>query len=201
MWKEQEYGTRRCINCGYLGKKDTTGFEEECFIASAGDRINGQLSSHRTLRVSIGQFITLPWCSVDRANLKDEVDQLDSPQTENKRIFDVIAKDRKCQWWYPWREFYSPKEMYADSMMLAMRKGQQDFEMQMEKDRKEFDLRLFEMSQRIEKDNKAIVERSDRFNRRITWLIVLLAILGTVLTFFQLAFPDGIPWLIKLFTK
>ncbi len=76
-------------------------------------------------------------------------------------------------------------------MMLAMEKRREEFEMQMEKDRKAFDLKLFEMSQRIQNDSKAIVEKSDRFNRRITVLIIILAVLEVAGTLLALFFPNG----------
>ncbi|MFC2072475.1 hypothetical protein ACFLUU_07230 [Chloroflexota bacterium] len=188
MWKKEEYGDGSCINCGYLGKKDMEGFGE-IWTASAEDRTTGQLVRHLTF---MGSHKTVPWCFVGKFNLKDEVDQLDNPQiNEATRIFSVLRKDRQCPSWYHWREFSSPKEQWDESVILAMEKRRQDFEIQMEKDRKEFDLKLFEMSQRIQKDSKAIVEKSDRFNRKITVLIIILAVLEVAGTLLALFFPNG----------
>jgi len=79
---------------------------------------------------------------------------------------------------------------------------------QIEKDRRDFEIELFKMNERIQrdsqaimKDSKAIVEREDKFTRRITKLIILLAILEVVGTFLALAYPNGFfwpSWLIKL---
>jgi len=83
--------------------------------------------------------------------------------------------------------------------MLAMEERREKFEQQMEKDRKEFDLKLFEISQRVQSDSAEIAKRSDTFNRRITLFFIVLTILAVIGTFLSLAFPNGIPWLISLF--
>jgi Zn ribbon nucleic-acid-binding protein len=95
MWKSEEYGTRRCINCGYLGKKDTEGLGE-CFAVSAEDRQSGELSHHKTFHGHLIQISTIPWCFVAKADLRDEIAQLGSKETEDKRTFGVITKDRNC---------------------------------------------------------------------------------------------------------
>lgn len=136
MWKSsEEYGKGQCINCGYLGKKDTEGYSK-IWTVSAEDRTTGQLARHLTFFGGSTHLNTVPWCLVGKANLKDEVDQLGSQQTEDKRIFSIITKHRNCPSWYVWREFSSPKEQWEESMMLAMEKRREDFEKLMEKEKR-----------------------------------------------------------------
>ncbi len=156
MWKKEEYGDDKCINCGYLGKKDTQGFGRECFIASAEERTTGNLAHH--IIPGMSSLTTVPWCFCGKFNLKDEVDQLDDPQiNEVSRIFSVLTKDRHCPSWYPWREFSSPKEQWDESVMLAMEKRQQDFEIQMEKERRGFEVRLQELNERDRKRTNRVM--------------------------------------------
>ncbi len=72
-----------------------------------------------------------------------------------------------------------------------MEEKREKFEQRLEKDRKEFDLKLFELSQKIQNDSKEIVEKSDKFNRRITIFIIVLAVLEVAGTLLALFFPDG----------
>jgi len=62
---------------------------------------------------------------------------------------------------------------------------------QLEQDRRAFDIKLFEISQKVQEDSRAIAERGDTFTRKITWFFIILAVLkvvGTLLAFF---FPNG----------
>jgi len=70
MWGKEKYGDRKCINCGYLGKKDTEGYAQTCFIANAEERTTGQLLAHSILGSVC--LRTIPWCFADKSNLKDE---------------------------------------------------------------------------------------------------------------------------------
>jgi hypothetical protein len=160
MWKSEVYGTRCCINCGYLGKKDVNGFNEECFTASAEDRSNGRLARHATFRGAVGNFITVPWCFVGKADLKQELDQIHNESSEEARILSVLKTDRNCPSWYPWREFASPKEQWQESVMLAMEDRQRKFEERMEETRRGFETQ-------IEERNRLERRRTDRL---MIWL-------------------------------
>ena len=83
--------------------------------------------------------------------------------------------------------------------MMAMEERREKFEQQMERDRKEFDLKLFEISQKVQSDSAKVADKAEKFNRRVTWFFVVLAVLGLAGTFLALAFPDGIQWLVDLF--
>lgn len=187
MWKSEEYGTGRCINCGYLGKKDTAGFGEMCFTVSAEDRTTGQLARHSTLNVRPGQFITVPWCFVGKVNLKEELDHLPVQQTEEERIRSLIGKDRNCPSWYPWREFASPREQWEESVMLAMEERREKFEKRMEQERKDFELGLEERNRRERK-------RTDRI---MIWLTVAAIIFAAAQVYAAMASINPDHWLFR----
>ena len=155
MWKEEEYGHDKCINCGYLGKKDTLGLGQECYIANAEERTTGTLSHHTI--ITRMRLDTVPWCFVGKADLNDEVEQLDSQIDRTTRTLSIITKDRHCPSWYVWREFSSPKEQWEESMMLAMEKRREDFEQRVEKERKEFELKLDEANRQERKRTNIII--------------------------------------------
>jgi hypothetical protein len=175
MWKSEVYGTRRCINCGYLGKKDVNGFNEECFTASAEDRLNGRLARHVTFRGAVGNFITVPWCFVGKADLKHEIDQTDTKGIEETRILSVLEKDRNCPSWYPWREFTSPKEQWQESVMLAMEDRQRKFEEHMEETRRAFETQ-------IEESNRLDRRRTDRLMIWLGFAAIVFAAAQIVVT-------------------
>ena len=70
---------------------------------------------------------------------------------------------------------------------------------QLEQDRRDFELKLFELSQKVQQDSKEIAQRSeklaqssDNFQRRITWFFIVLAILEV--TFGGAAIAVGLWW-------
>jgi len=79
IWKEEIFGTRRCVNCGFLGKKDSISSVSICYEATAVDRQSGNLTETRSLptaNASIGQrpkISTLPWCFVGKADFIKEL--------------------------------------------------------------------------------------------------------------------------------
>lgn len=198
IWREELYGTRRCVNCGFLGKRSPQ-FDEVCFHASGKDRISGIFNRHHTLAGGETNLTdTIPWCFVGKGDFLKELGDIKATVIQADKVREIIEKDRKCPSWYPWREFASPKEHFEESMMLAMEDRREKFELQMEKDKKEFELKLFELSQKIQKDSKDILkdskdiaEKSDKFSRRITWFFIILAALTLAGTLLALFFPNG----------
>ena len=163
----EKYGTRCCINCGYLGKRDGDLRISECYGVSEYDREFGTLDTYidprpKTITQIVPPIKTFPWCFVGKANLRDEVAELfddndEELKKDNVCIHRVIAKKRNCPSWYPWREFSSPREQWEESMMLAREKRREEFEQRMEKDRKDFELKLFEMNKKLAKDSHRVM--------------------------------------------
>src|SRR5215475_183207 len=54
----------------------------------------------------------------------------------------------------------TPKDHFDLMSMELMENARRDFELRLEKDRKEFDLKLFEISQKIQEDSRKIASRS-----------------------------------------
>ena len=120
----------KCSECGFLGKRGKRTFDGECVTASSDERDEGDLYRHW---FESGRFTdTVPWCLVNEANIRDEIEQLQGPV--NPRTITVISKERDCKGWYPWREFSSPKEHLAERNMQ-----------QLENERREFERRLVQM--------------------------------------------------------
>jgi len=149
----EEYGTGRCVNCGYLGKRDEDLRISECYPASEYDRSFGKLDTHIISKGSGASvhFKTFPKCFVGKANLREEAAELfddkdEELNKENVCIHRIITAKRDCPSWYPWREFSSPKEMWEESVMLAM-----------EERREKFELNLFDMSKRLAQNNHKIM--------------------------------------------
>ena len=183
MWKEEEYGHGKCINCGYLGKKDTLGLGQECYIANAEERTTGTLSHHIIItRMSLD---TVPWCFVGKADLNNEVDQLDSQIDRTARTLSIITQDRNCPSWYVWREFSSPKEQWEESVMLAMEKRREDFEKRIEQDRQDFELKLEE----------TIRQERNGTNRIMIGLTIAAIIFAAMQVYVALALINPEHWL------
>jgi uncharacterized membrane protein (DUF106 family) len=71
---------------------------------------------------------------------------------------------------------FTPSEHLEKLTMETTENSRRDFEMRLEKDRKEFDLKLFEISQKIQEDSRTIASRSFRFNLFFTIVIIVLTI-------------------------
>ncbi len=141
IWRQERYGTGRCVNCGYLGKRSTK-LAEKCFYADQKDRSFGRFNKHETLDGGLTSLSTIPWCSVGKADLYAELTDMGANVHQVHKVREVIEKDRKCPSWYPWREFASPKEHFEESMMLAMEKRREEFEERIERDRRRFERRM-----------------------------------------------------------
>ena len=156
IWQEEVYGTRRCINCGFLGKRSPE-IDAACFHASGKDRISGILNQHHPLGGGETNLSTIPWCFVGKADFVKELGDIGAKIHQADKVREIIEKDRQCPSWYPWREFASPKEHFNESMMLAMEQRREDFEQRMEKERTEFELKLDEANKQERKRTNRIM--------------------------------------------
>jgi len=184
IWNQELYGTGRCVNCGFLGKRSPE-IDEACFHVSAKDRISGMLNQHHTLAGGETNLSTIPWCFVGKADFLKELGDIKATVIQTDKVREVIERDRGCPSWYPWREFATPKEHFDESMILAMEKRREDFEQRMEKERKEFELKLDENNRK---------ERQ-RTNRVIIWLAVAAIIFAALQFYTALASINPDHWL------
>ena len=100
----------------------------------------------------------------------------------------VFNKDRQCDKWHPYTRGFSPEKHLEEWRMLDLELKRQQFEHDMENDRKGFELSLSKM-------NQDLITRHESSNRRVAWTI---GIIGIALAFVQLAYPNGWPLLMKL---
>lgn len=131
IWKQAEYGTGRCVNCGFLGKRSPK-LDEKCFHASGKDRTLGRLNEHDTFEGGLSNLSTIPWCFVGKADFIEELADIGAMVHQPDKVQEIIEKDRKCPSWYPWREFATPAEHFQESMMLAMDQRREEFELRLE---------------------------------------------------------------------
>jgi hypothetical protein len=184
VWGEQ-FGQGRCINCGFLCKRSIDSTKPGCYTATTENRTTGTLTDY------IGVYKTIPCCFRNQFNIYSVLDTDSYTPIQSEKVFEFINESKNCQYWYPFTEFVSPNEHFEELKMMQLEQQRKEFEQQMEKERKEFDLKLFEMSKQIQLDSKSIVEKSDKFNRKITILVIILAVLEVIGTLLALFFPYG----------
>ena len=169
----------RCIDCGFLGKRvlehgpraiapayyeiDHRGRETGDVFGCVQDSLVGTVPAE-------------PFCFLQAASIKDEIDLLDKTASFSSRAQQVFAKDRNCRSWYRYNPGLGPKDHFDVMNMELLEKARRDFELRLEKDRKEFDLKLFEISQKIQEDSRKIATRSFWFNLFFTFVIILLTL-------------------------
>jgi hypothetical protein len=197
MWKKLE---GRCISCGYLCKRIDL-LTSTIYEASVEDRNNFNFLSHPE-----SPRQTKIWCFAYKEPLYEEFERLkklyDRKRDSAQICGQIVMRDTRCERWFPYKPFMSPKEHYERFQMMQLEQERRNFERRMEhdrrkfeqrmdKDRREFDLKLFKISQEVQKNSKNIVEKSDRFNRRVTFWIIILAVLEVLGTLLALIFPNG----------
>jgi hypothetical protein len=178
----------KCRSCGFLSKHGTKPFGiplPRFYEAEHSERITvGTFFRHA---IGYRQWVdTEPMCFLGKINLMQLVAADTQPEIEGKLESEILA-DRKCEGWYPYMPGLSPREHYEEYQMQRL-----------ENDRRAFETRLAEISQKAEEssltiakdsqaivsDLKAIAEKNDKFSRRVTFWIIVLAALqaaGTIL--------------------
>jgi hypothetical protein len=178
----------KCRSCGFLSKHAINPFNlpsPRFYEAEHSERITvAVLYSHA---IGYHQHVdTEPMCFLGKINLVQLIADDDSPRREGK-LRAEITQGRDCDGWYPYMPGLSPREHYEELTMQRL-----------ENDRRAFETRLAEMSQKAQEnslaiaddsraivsDLKAIAEKNDRFSRRVTvWVIILAALqaAGTIL--------------------
>jgi hypothetical protein len=89
---------------------------------------------------------TYPWCFRGKAHILDELNSIGANDQQTDKVKQIIQKDRKCEFWYPWTEFRTPKEHFEEFKM-----------MQLEKERRDFELRLQQMNEQQRKRTDKIM--------------------------------------------
>jgi hypothetical protein len=185
----------RCLSCGFLAKHPKTSYgalpaeryyEIEPFERTSGNHT--QIFRYRPDFASSHIFQTERVCFVHEADLMlgipgEDTDSDQLRQTRRDLAIETIAFDRHCPAWYPYRPGFSPRGHYQQLQMQRL-----------EHDRREFETRLADMSltaqaqsesiaresKQLVSDLKLIAEQSDKFSKRITLLVILLAVVQII---------------------
>jgi hypothetical protein len=199
----------KCETCGFLSKHPIAGSHslpaprfyeierhERCPIGNPEETYRRLFVYHPDL-AAYKSCKTDLFCFVGEADLMEDIQKI--PDYDNPKSWAelssvavrVIAFDRHCHAWYPYTPGFSPREHYEELRMQ-----------QLEIDRRAFDLRLSEMNRKAQEDSLQVAEASkaivgdlkdialanDEFTRRVTALVILLAVLQTIFT--VLALPN-----------
>lgn len=202
----------RCFSCGFLARAfwqpQPTVYREVDWVMRFG---MGPLPESNISEVRAGDTYPRVECFLQVINLQNLIAQELAASRDgdwDRAAKHVFWEDRQCPEWFP----YSPG--------LGPEKHFDRYEMQrLEQDRRDFELRLQKASQALLADSKEIAEdnkklvfgiktiaeqmaassaQSDRFGRRIAWLVVFLAFLQIVIGAFALTSDS---WMVKLFQK
>jgi hypothetical protein len=208
----------RCVNCGFLAKRtrrDQVNRASTPMYYEVEDhaRESGEVSSYLQNPIA-GPIGTEAFCFRNAADIKGEIDARFKEGDDDKRItLAVFEEDRKCTSWYRYNPGLSPKDHFDIMNMELLEKSRREWEMRLETERKDFDLKLFEASQKIQESNRQIAADSYKTARRSFWftlfstfVIVLLTLVTLLLTFLQvwlamrqsgvpIPFPAWFEWL------
>ena len=174
-WEEQ-WGTGRCINCGFLGKRDKISSVSECYSATAVDRLTGILNEAKGdivtpfgMGVQRAIISTYPWCFIGKADFLTELETTGAKVHQADKVQEILKRDRGCESWYKWTEFVSPKEHFEEFKMLQLEQKRQEFEQRIEADRRKFELEL----QRLNEQSR---KRTDNIMAWLTIAAVIFAL-------------------------
>lgn len=184
----------KCITCGFLSKHPRAGISglpaPRYYEIERQERIGNheQMFTYQPDLANIRRIKTGLACFIDQADLMagvpgDDANTMEAYQITRDAGAEVIALDRHCNGWYPYKPGFSPREHYDRLEMQRL-----------ELDRRAFETKLFEMGQQaqqtsiqIAQDSKAIVgdlkviaEKNDTFSRRVTVWVILLAVLQVI---------------------
>jgi hypothetical protein len=152
----------RCINCGFLAKRtrpdpSRRASTPKYYEVEIEARNNGDVWSYvqDSRLAAIG---TEPFCFKQAAQITDEIHSIVG-RNDRTAARDVFAKDRNCKSWYRYNPGLSPKDHFDQMNMELLENSRREFEVRLERERKDFDMRLFEMSQKIQATNQKVATR------------------------------------------
>lgn len=191
-YTEEEKG--RCRSCGFLSKHSTyrrspvprfyeiEKHERETTEHDVLFRYPADLAS-RVLEIP-----TELVCFVHAADLGAPLRHMNALTAENwpERLRigqEIINRDRQCPAWYPYDPGCSPREHPEELQRQRLEDDRRTFEMKLfdlGQKAQENSLKVAEDSKAIVNDLKEIARANDKFSRRVTFLVVLLAVVQVV---------------------
>jgi len=197
---EQERDEGRCVNCGLLGRRainvqsGAPAITPAYYEADNYQRQNGDVFSQFQSPGTANNIRTDPFCFLGAADIMQEIGAASEKGTSGLRAKakEVFAKSRNCKSWYRYNPGLSPKDHFDQMNMELLEKSRREWEMRLETERKDFDFKLFEASQKIQESNRQIAADSYKTTRRSFWftlfstgVIVLLTLISLFLTLLQ----------------
>ena len=135
-----------------------------------------------------GSVRTEPFCFLQSADIVGEIKARCSDKRLNEKdaAREVFAKERHCPSWYRYNPGLSPKDHFDQMNMELLEKSRREWEMRLETERKDFDLKLFEASQKIQESNRQIAADSYKTARRSFWFTLFSTVVIVFLTLITL---------------
>jgi len=175
-----------CISCGFLAQRAQWG----------QGPVRGYLEVEGEVRDNPGQAVhifvpTVPLRQFEadlvcyrRASVfpQEQVNNA-SLRADPARAREVLAAERSCDWWMEYEPGLNPHEHH---MELNAR--------QLEKDRREFQLRMVDLENRLR-------GHSDRVIRRLTWLAIGVAAIIGIIQILVSTTPDSLVYKLLLGAK
>jgi len=196
----------KCRYCGFLSKHgtDTVNFPSPRFYeVEHSERIYGKFTRHVVSQGMVAD--TEPMCFMEKINLT-EIDQTQG----RAKLLEEINADRHCESWWPYRPGRSPNQHYEELQMQRLEQDRRAHEVKLadlaleaqrqsaaiaEKDAavQIRNAEIAEASKQLVSELKEITQRSaesssrsERFSKRSTWLVIILAIAQVIFAFVAL---------------
>lgn len=175
----------RCISCGLLAKHSKA--LDEYYELPQHERLGADVNIfvHIKERRSNAPQVDIV-CFVRAADLEAET-MIASKSCDAEAAIKILRSERNCARWYPYTQGRSPKEHLEELNMQ-----------QLEQSRRDFELKLFELSRKIQEDSKTIAHDSYKFGRRVSWAIIFFTVVQLLIATLSLAYPNGMPWLMRV---
>lgn len=188
----------RCVNCGFLAQRVVRGsrFDSKVILPAYYEIDQNGRTTGDVFRCVQNPLVDAvpaePFCFMQAAELSDEVAVLQKGSGWSAAALEVFKKERNCESWYRYNPGLNPKDHFEQLNMELLEKSRREWEIRLETERKDFDLKLFEASQKIQESNRQIAADSYKTARRSFWftlfstfVIVILTLISLGLTLLQ----------------
>jgi hypothetical protein len=152
----------RCVNCEFLGKRVVDQGPRAIAPAYYDIDRRGRDSGDVFGCVQEPLVGTIPaeaFWFLQVAALKEEIDSLYKDSGGFKAATQVFTRDRNCSSWYRYNPGLSPKDRFDQMNMELLEQSRREWATRLETERKDFDMKLFKMSQEIQATNQRIATR------------------------------------------
>jgi hypothetical protein len=169
----------RCVNCGFLGKQVKPGqraITPSYYEIDQHGRDTGRVwSQHQDLLTA--EVSTEPVCFKQVVSIREEIEAAKEKAADQyEAARQTFERTRHCGSWYQYIPGFGPKEHAERLEKEQWEENRMKFELEIEKQRQDFELKLFEISQKIQENSRKIASRSFWFNLFFTFVIIVLTL-------------------------